>query len=159
MVSSKSSNPERPEAQIQRSVDDKDLWTDATSTSLGHPSTNDSKYLKLRFDGRYAALPWRPTLSSVTLPANLIRPLMIVLHVAFKVVEFGTLGALSAENITLDPPGQDLECLIRHMGLGWHSEDVVEFFQSALFGLRDQEEDHHQGGDVEEGIESEGSLR
>jgi hypothetical protein len=55
-----------------------------------------SEYLEFRHDGSEASLPWRATLSSVALPANFIPPLLVVLHLAFEVVEFWRLGTFSA---------------------------------------------------------------
>jgi len=43
------------------------------------------------------------------------------------------------------------------VGAGGDGEDVVEFLEGALLGLGDEEEDEHEGGEVEAGVEGEGA--
>lgn len=47
--------------------------------------------------------------------------------------------------------------LIGDESLSWHGKDVVEFFESPLFRLGDEEEDHDQGDDIETGVKAEGT--
>lgn len=42
-----------------------------------------------------------------------------------------------AKDVCPEPPWKDLENLVPHMNPSGHSEDVIQFFQCALFGLRD----------------------
>jgi hypothetical protein len=48
--------------------------------------------------------------------------------------------------------------LIFHEDLGRDGKDVIKFFESALLGLGNPEEDHNEGYYVEAGIEAECTL-
>ena len=43
------------------------------------------------------------------------------------------------------------------MSPGWDCEHIVQLFKGPLFRLGNKEEDEHQGGDVETGVETKGS--
>jgi len=90
-------------------------------------------------------------------------------------------GRLLPQDVPPEPPGRGLSGLVGHELAAGDGEDVVEFFEGALFGLRDEEEDHDKlcddrlahfgvdvvgvdgGGisthssDVEAGVEAEGA--
>lgn len=56
---------------------------------------------------------------------------------------------IAPEDVAVDPPGKHLKHLVTHMHPSRHSEDVVKFFQSPLFSLRDPQEDHNKGSHVQ----------
>lgn len=60
-----------------------------------------------------------------------------------EVVEGFQLDIL-AEDVPLEPPGQDLEALVVHVDTSGHSEDVVKLLQGSLLGLGNPQEDHDQ---------------
>lgn len=64
-------------------------------------------------------------------------------------------GALLHEDVTLEPPWQGLGELVLDMYPRGHGEDVIQFFKCALLRLWDEQEDKHQGGKIEAGVEGE----
>lgn len=55
-------------------------------------------------------------------------------------VELGLREAFLAQDVCIEPPWQVLAQLVVHVCTSWDAEDVVEFFESALFGLWHPEE-------------------
>lgn len=66
-----------------------------------------------------------------------------------EVVEGHEGGVALAEDIAFEPVWSDAESLETHVLGGGDGEDVIEFFQRALFGFGDPEEDHDHGEHVE----------
>lgn len=64
-------------------------------------------------------------------------------------VERLQLSILSEEDPSFDKIWQGLCELILHMNACWNGKDEVELFESALFRLWDEEEDHNKGGNIE----------
>lgn len=62
---------------------------------------------------------------------------------------------LTLQNPAAEPPWKHLGELLAHMGSSWDSEDVVEFFESALLCIWHPEEDHNQLGDISSSVEAE----
>lgn len=56
------------------------------------------------------------------------------------------------KDVALDEVGNGFGDLVIDEGAGGDGEDVVEFFEGALFGFRDEEEDHYKGDDVETAV-------
>lgn len=48
--------------------------------------------------------------------------------------------------------------LIANEASAWNSKDVIEFLEGSLFCLRDKEEDHDEGHNVETGVEAESTC-
>jgi len=67
------------------------------------------------------------------------------------------LGHISAENRLVDEVRHRLGDLVVEVLLGWHTEDLVQFFKRELLGLSDETEDHKPGDQVEASVESEGA--
>jgi len=68
-------------------------------------------------------------MSTNNAPRPLLRRNMLI-----KLVQLRALDLL-AEDVALDEPGQHSTGLVLHVGARGHGEDVVEFFEGALFGL------------------------
>ncbi|KAK5632845.1 hypothetical protein RRF57_008559 [Xylaria bambusicola] len=73
------------------------------------------------------------------------------------VVERLKCGALLEENPSLEPPRDDFGNLVVNELAGRDSEYIVELLECALLGLRNQEEDHEEGQDVEASVQAEGT--
>lgn len=58
------------------------------------------------------------------------------------------------QNPTLNPPRRSFSSLVSHELLRRHSKDIIQFLQSSLFRLRNKEEDHNEGADVQAGVET-----
>ncbi len=65
---------------------------------------------------------------------------------------------LASHDVFAEPVRQRFGELVVHVGACRDSEDVIEFLERALLGLGHPEEDHDESGDVEEGVESKGTL-
>ena len=76
-----------------------------------------------------------------------------------EMVERLQLGALVAQHIALEPPGRRLGDLVSRMLARRDREHVVQLLEGALLGLGHEEEDQHEGGDVQTGVEGEGADR
>jgi hypothetical protein len=75
-----------------------------------------------------------------------------------EVIERLKLGIFLEKYPALDPPRQRLtELVLNELGSG-ETKYVVKFLQSSLFSFRYPEEDHHQGNDVETGVQAESTL-
>lgn len=74
------------------------------------------------------ALPPAPRCSH-TLSSDLLRKFLIVFDMAIELIEVGADSILLSEDVPLDPPWEDSEALVTHVGAGWDAEDVVEFFE------------------------------
>ena len=75
-----------------------------------------------------------------------------------ELVQFGADGALPEENPSLDPPRKDLRQLVVCVCPCGHCKDIVQLFQRALHGLREEQEDHNEGNDVQGRVEAERTL-
>ena len=91
------------------------------------------------------------------LAANSSHKVVVHLHGPIKGVKRWAGGVLVAEYVALEPPWGDCEALVSHVRSSRHRKNIVEFFQSALLGLRHKQEDHEECRDVECGIEAEGT--
>lgn len=69
------------------------------------------------------------------------------------------LGALVAQHIALEPPGRRLGDLVTHMLACRDRKDIIQLLEGALLGLGHEEEDQHEGRDVQTGVEGEGADR
>jgi len=78
-----------------------------------------------------------------------------------KVIKVWTNGGLPPREDEIrdisEPPWQDGGQLITRMCSGGDAKDVVQLLERALFGFRDEEEDHGKGDDVHGGIETKGT--
>lgn len=70
-----------------------------------------------------------------------------------------TLGVLALQDPPFEPVWKCLGELIMHVRARRDGKDIVEFLEGPLLGFRHPEEDHDEGGDVEESVEAEGALR
>ena len=66
-------------------------------------------------------------------------------------------GIVLSHNIALEPPGHNGADLVLDVDVGWDSEDVVQLLERPLLGLWHEQEDHEKGGNVETGVETEGT--
>lgn len=82
-----------------------------------------------------------------------------VVVVIVKGVEFGANCILALEDVSPDPPWKHLGKLVFGVCTGGHRKDVVQLLQRALFGLREEEEDHDKGEEVKPRIEAKCALR
>ena len=99
--------------------------------------------------------------SSVDARANTLSlrfPITLGPSLVFELVEFGALGSLSPQDVASEPPRQHLCELVLGMCSSRHSEDVIQFFQSPLLGLIQEQEDHPESNEVHRGIETECAL-
>lgn len=87
-----------------------------------------------------------------------VRHLFGFIVVGLEVVQLRTNGALAHKDIALDPPRQDLRELVIHVSARRDGKDVVQFLERALLSLRQPEEDHDAGNDVEGGVEAKRAL-
>lgn len=72
-----------------------------------------------------------------------------------EVVQRLLLGVALPEDVALEPVGEsNLELVAGELADG-KGKDPVEFLEGSLLGLRDPEEDHDEGDDVETSIETE----
>jgi hypothetical protein len=58
----------------------------------------------------------------------------------------------------LDPVRQERAPLVADVPGGGNGEDVVQFFERALFSLGEEEEDHDDRDDVQAGVEAKGCF-
>lgn len=80
-------------------------------------------------------------------------------HGRIETVQRLQLRPLVAQHPSLEPPGQRLGKLITHMLPRWDGEHVIQLLEGPLLGLRHEEEDQHEGRDVQPGVEGEGADR
>ena len=74
---------------------------------------------------------------------------MVILTTTLKGDERGAWTNLLAQNPRLEPPRKYCSTLVAdELSLGY-GKDIVEFFESALLGLWDKEENQAQGNQVE----------
>lgn len=59
---------------------------------------------------------------------------------------------LLAEDVSPEPPGQNLEDLVVHVGTSGHSKDVVKLLQGSLLSLRNPQEDHDKCCNVQTSV-------
>jgi len=75
-----------------------------------------------------------------------------------KVIQLLTSSILFPQNISLEPPRKSLRELIFGVCSGGYSKDVIQFFESSLFSLWQEQEDKKQGNDIHPSIKSECTL-
>ena len=68
-----------------------------------------------------------------TSPSNLLLELLVRLAATLEAPECGAGTDLAAEDVRLDPPRQYSKALVLHEGALGDGEDVVEFFEGALW--------------------------
>lgn len=76
---------------------------------------------------------------------------------AFEFVQRFELGAPLLQDVALDPPWQCLGHLIAYVRASGHGKDIIKFLQGALFGFWHEEENQDKSGEVQAGVEAEGS--
>ena len=75
--------------------------------------------------------------------------MQVPLNAALEAVQGLKVGVFLAQDVVLPPPGQPRAGLVGDEFLERHGEDVVELLERALLGLGHEEEDHHEGHDVQ----------
>lgn len=73
---------------------------------------------------------------------------------ALKRIKRDQLRPTLKQHIALNRPRQPRKCHVTRMSSRWDAEDVVEFFERTLLGLREEEEDYGEGEHVETGVET-----
>lgn len=72
----------------------------------------------------------------------------MIRQISVKLIQRRTRSVLVEKHPALEPPRQRGADLVTGKGAHGDGEDVVEFFEGALFGLGDPEEDHDESEDV-----------
>jgi len=82
---------------------------------------------------------------------------ILYLHI-LELVQLWLHQALAPEDVSLEEIRCRLRDLVLHMGAGWYSKDVIQLLKCALLGLRQPEEYHPEGEEVEAGVEAKCTL-
>jgi hypothetical protein len=85
---------------------------------------------------------------------DIVRPL-----IGLEFVKLGALGTFAPEDVSPDPPWQDLARLEFHVSTHGHRKDVIQLFQAALLSLGQPKKDHEKSDDVQARVKSEGTCR
>lgn len=96
-------------------------------------------------------------ISRVIIPLD--GPLLVRSDGRLEMVQRLAPSVLALQNPPVKPVRKGLGELIVHVRTGRDGEDVIKLLERPLLRLRNPEENHDKGGDVEEGVEAKSALR
>ena len=78
---------------------------------------------------------WDDSLDLVDTGTNTLRLDFGIRGIVIEFVKVWAWFSLALEDVSSDPPWQDLEELVVHVGSCWHREYVIQLFQCSLLSL------------------------